>query len=83
MEEELCIIQMEILNMKEIGLKINMMDMEKKFMSLVIIMKGILKMVSGMEKEHYIFKMEKLYMKVIGSMIKWLVDTIAISFQIY
>jgi hypothetical protein len=34
MEKEHYIIQMEVLNMKEIGLKINMMVMEKKFMEM-------------------------------------------------
>ena len=44
MEKEHYIIQMEVLNMKEIGLKINMMVMEKKFMEISNIIQENLKM---------------------------------------
>ena len=45
MEKELNIIQMEILNMKVIGLMINLKEMEKNFLKMVNIIQANIKMV--------------------------------------
>ena len=45
MENEQCIIQIEILNMIVIGLMINMKEMEKKFMKMANIIQDNIKMV--------------------------------------
>ena len=70
MEKELNITQMEILNIKVIGLMIKLMEMENIFGKMVNIIQVNLKMDLKMEKELNIIQIKIFVMKVIGLMIK-------------
>ena len=58
MGKEHYIIKMEIKNTKEIGLMINLKEMENIFFTMILIILENLKMVQRVEKEYIFIKME-------------------------